>query len=130
MAQWAADDGPVLAAAAGLLREREHVSEDQVLAELGRSADRRLEVMRSMKLLIDSGYLVGKVNTGGATIQDVMVTGITEKGLLRLGLWTDPNQELVAALIAALNKAAEKAEPAEAGGMRKAALQVGDISPD
>jgi hypothetical protein len=47
MAQWAADDGPVLAAAAGLLREREHVSEDQVLAELGRSADRRLEVMRS-----------------------------------------------------------------------------------
>ena len=130
MAQWAADDGPVLAAVARLLRESEHVSENQVLGELGRSADRRLEVMRSMKLLIDSDYLVGKVNTGDATIQDVMVTAITEKGLLRLGLWTDPKQELVAALIAALNAAAERAEPKEAGELRKAAEQLGKISRD
>jgi hypothetical protein len=73
---------------------------------------------------------VGKVNTGDATIQDVMVTGITEKGLLRLGLWTDPNQELVASLIAALNAAAERAEPKEAGELRKAAEQLGRISRD
>jgi hypothetical protein len=130
MAQWATDDGPVLTAVARLLRESEHVSEDQVLAELGWSADRRLDVMRSMKLLIDSDYLVGKVNTGDATIQDVMVTSITEKGLLRLRQWTDPNQELVAALIAALNAAAEKAEPKEAGELRKAAEQLGRISRD
>ncbi len=130
MAQWATDDGPVLAAAARLLRESEHVSEDQVLAELGRSADHRLDVMRSLNLLIDSDHLLGKVNRGDATILDVMVTDITEKGLLRLGLWTDQNQELVAALIAALNAAAEKAAPEEAGELRKAAEQLGRISRD
>jgi len=130
MAQWAAADGPVLAAVARLLRNSEHVSENQVLAELGWSADRRLEVMRSMKLLIESDYLAGKVNTGDATIQDVMVTGITEKGLLQLGLWTDPNQELVTTLIAALNAAAERAEPKEADELRKAAEQLGRISRD
>jgi len=59
-----------------------------------------------------------------------MVTDITEKGLLRLGLWTDQNQELVAALIAALNAAAEKAAPEEAGELRKAAEQLGRISRD
>jgi hypothetical protein len=128
--QWASDDGPVLAAVGRLLRKREHVSENQVLAELGWSTDRRLDVMRSMKLLIDSDYLVGNVSTGDATIQDVMVTSITEKGLLRLGLWTDPNQELVAALIAALNAAAARAEPEEAGELRKAAEQLGRISRD
>jgi hypothetical protein len=130
MAQWATNDGPVLAAVARLLRDSEHVSENQVLAELGRSADGRLEVMRSMRLLIQSDYIGGKVNTGDTTIQDVMVTGLTEKGLMRLGLSTGPNQELVAALIAALNAAAEPTEPKEAGELRKAAKQLGRITRD
>jgi hypothetical protein len=113
-----------------VLRERERVSADEVLAELGCGADSRLTVMRSMKLLIDSDYLVGKVLTGDATLQDVTANNVTEKGLQRLGQWRDANQELVMALIAALNAAAEKAEPKEATELGKAADQLGRISRD
>lgn len=79
------DDGPVLAAVSRLLGgDRDTVSADQVLAELGWGADRRMALMRSMKLLIDSRCLTGKVLTGDATLQDVTATGVTEKGLQRL----------------------------------------------
>lgn len=130
MAQWSSVDGPVLEAVWQVLQEDEHASENAVLATLRWDAGRRLAVMRSMRLLINSDYLVGKVNTGDATIQDVMATSVTEKGLLRLGQWKDPTQELVVALIAALNAAAETAEPKEASALRKAAEQLGKISRD
>jgi len=70
------------------------------------------------------------VLTGDATLQDVTANNVTEKGLQRLGQWRDANQELVMALIAALNAAAEKAEPKEATELEKAADHLGRISRD
>ncbi len=131
MAQWATDDGPVLATVARLLRDRDHVSDALVLAELGWGPNRHSAVKRSMKLLIDSDFLVGRPLTAGdGTIMDVTVTSVTEKGLQRLGLWTDQNQELVAALIAALNDAAAKAKPEEATRLRKAAHALEGVGRD
>ena len=130
MAQWAADDEPVLVAVWQVLREREHASENAVLAQLGWNADRRLAVMRSMRLLINAGYIVGTVSTGDATIQDVTATSLTEKGLQRVGLWPDPNQELAAELIAAIRETAEKAAPKEATLLRKVADELESIGAD
>jgi hypothetical protein len=75
-----ASDGTVLLAASTLLGDHEHVTADVLLMHLGKAADERLDVMRSMKRLIDSRILEGKVLTGDATIQDVTVTGITAEG--------------------------------------------------
>jgi hypothetical protein len=80
------NDRAVLAAVERLLRDREHVSADEVLADLRWSAERKVPLMRAMKLLIDVGDVDGKPLTGDGTILDVMATGITEKGLDRLGL--------------------------------------------
>jgi hypothetical protein len=81
-----------------------------------------------MRLLIENDYLVGKVSTGDATIQDVTATSVTEKGLQRLGQWPAPNQELVEALIAALNDAADKVAAKDATRLRKAAGLLGGLS--
>jgi hypothetical protein len=130
MAQWSTNDGPVLAAVWRILNRQEHASENETLIELGRPIEDRLAVMRSMKRLNDNGFLVCKVSTGDATIQDVMATSVTEKGLQALGQWPSPNQELIAALIAALNDAADKVAPKEATKLRKAATMLGGISRD
>jgi len=130
MAQWAADDEPVLVAVWQVIQEREHASENALLAQLGWVADRRLVVMRSMRLLINAGYIVGTVSTGDATIQNVTATSLTEKGLQRLGLWPDPNQELAAELIDAIRETAEKAGPKEATLLRKVADELESIGAD
>ncbi len=130
MEQWIAEDEPVLVAVWQVLREREHASENAVLAQLGWVADRRLAVMRSMRLLINTRYMVGRVSTGDATIQDVTATSLTEKGLQRLGQWPHPNKELAAELIAAMRETAEKAEPKEASVLRKVADELERIGAD
>ncbi len=131
MSQWATDDGPVLEAVARLLRDREHVSDVQVLADLGWGPDCHQAVRKSMRLLIDSDLLVGKPLTAGdGTIIDVTATSVTEKGLQRLGLWSDQNQELVAALIAALNEVAAKAAPKDATMLCRAADELEKIAGD
>ena len=130
MTQWATEDGPVLKAVWQVLREREYADPGHVLAALGWDAERRPGVLRSMKLLVDTGHRAGPVLAGAGGLMDVMATDVTEKGLQRLGQWSDPNQDLVAALIAALNKAAEKAEPQEATALRKAADQLERIVHD
>jgi hypothetical protein len=121
MAQWAAEDGPVLEAVWRVLRTREHAAVDDVLAVLAWGTDRRTGVLKSMKLLVNTGHLGGPVLEGAGGLIDVVALEVTEKGLLRLGQWTDANQDLVAALIAALNKAADQAEPKEATALRTAA---------
>jgi hypothetical protein len=80
------DDRGVLATAERLLRAREHVGADELLTSLGWAADRKLPLMRTIRRLIEDDQLLGKVLSGDATIVDVTVTGITEKGLIRLGL--------------------------------------------
>ena len=75
MAQWTTEDGPVLEAAWRRLAKGNHVNASEVLSELGRGADNLPAVMRSMKLLIDSGYLDGSPLSGDATLLDVTVTG-------------------------------------------------------
>ncbi len=128
MTQWTTDDGPVLVATWRVLARQTYASEHDVLAELGREPADLPAVMRSMKLLTDNDYLVAKVSTGDATIQDVMATSVTEKGLQRLGQWPAPNEELVEALIAALNDAADKVAPKDATRLRKAAGLLGGVS--
>lgn len=81
-----AEDRLVLATVSRMIRERDYLGTDEVLAELGWSADRKLPLMRALRFQIDSGDLAGKVLTGDGTIIDVMLTGVTEKGLNRLGL--------------------------------------------
>jgi hypothetical protein len=130
MAQWATEDGPVLEAVWKVLRTREHAGVDDVLAVLGWDADRRSAVLRSMKLLVNTEHIDGPVLDGGGGLIDVMALEVTEKGLQRLGQWTDPNQNMVAALIAALNDAAQKAEPKEASALRKAAGELERILHD
>jgi hypothetical protein len=130
MAQWTTEDGPVLQAVWKVLREREHASVDDVLAVLGWDAVRRAGVLKSMKLLINTGHLGGPVLEGAGGLVDVVALEVTEKGLQRLGQWTDPNQNMVAALIAALNAAADKAEPKEASALRKAAGELERILHD
>jgi hypothetical protein len=130
MAQWANVDGPVLEAVWQVLEDAEYASENAVLGALGWVVDQRLAVMRSMRRLIDTGYIVGKVSTGDATIQDVMATSLTEKGLQTLGLWPAPNQGLAAALIIAMREVAETAEPAKATVMRRVADELESIGAD
>lgn len=113
-----------------VLREHEHASENAALAQLGWVADWRLAGMRSMRLLINAGFNVGTVSTGDATIEDVTATSLTEKGLQKLGLWPDPNQELAAELIAAIRETAEKAGPKEATLLRKVADELESIGAD
>lgn len=113
-----------------VLRKQEYAHVDDVLSTLGWDADRRASALRSMKLLIDSGHLTGPVLTGGGGLLDATAIEVTEKGLQRLGHWPDPNQNLVAAMVNALNTAADKAAPKEATALRKAADQLERILHD
>ena len=130
MAQLETEDGPVLAAVWKVLREHEDAHVDDVVAALGWDVERRAGVLRSMKLLIDSGHLTGPVLSGGGGLLDATAIEVTEKGLQRLGHWPDPNQNLVAAMVAALNTAADKAAPQEATALRRAADQLERILHD
>jgi hypothetical protein len=80
-----AENRHVLATVARTIRDRDYLSADELLAELGWGAERKLPLMRALRFLIDSDYMAGKVLTGDGTILDVMLTGVTEKGLNRLG---------------------------------------------
>jgi hypothetical protein len=103
--QWTTRDLPVLRRAAQILEVDggDEVRSEGIAADLDLSEDAAL---RSLLALQDAGYVIG-VNADSYGGRYVMVTDLTERGRRAVGIW--PSEDIVDALITALERAADEA---------------------